>query len=62
MGIILLSKPRFDQINCSGRNGTRWKYGVPKRYDIVKRLGTPCSRGSSEKIKGCDCGIHTLQM
>jgi len=41
MYIILLNKSRFDQIRCSGRSGTRWKYGVPKWYEIVKSLGTP---------------------
>jgi len=40
MYVILLNKPRFDLINYSGRNGTRWQYGVPKWYEIVKRLGT----------------------
>jgi len=41
MYIILLNKLRFDLINYSGRSGTRWQYGVPKWYEIVKRLGTP---------------------
>jgi len=39
--IILLKKLRFDQISCSGKSGTRWQYGVPMWYEIVKRLGTP---------------------
>jgi len=39
--IILLNKLRFDQIGCSGRSGTGSQYGVPKRYEIVKRLETP---------------------
>jgi len=30
MYIILLNKLRFDQINCFGRSGTHWRYGVPK--------------------------------
>jgi len=41
MYIILLNKLRFDQIGCSERSGTRWQYGVPKWYEIVKRLGNP---------------------
>jgi len=40
MYVILLSKLRFDQINYSGRSGTCWQFGVPKWYEIVKRLGT----------------------
>jgi len=39
MHIFLLNKLRFDQISCSERSGTRWQYEVPKRYEIVKRLG-----------------------
>jgi len=38
MYIILLKKLRFDQISCPGRSGTRWQCGVPKWYDIAKRL------------------------
>jgi len=30
MYIILLNEPRFDQISCSGRSGTRWHTGCPK--------------------------------
>jgi len=41
MYIILLNKLRFDQIGCSGRSDTRWQYGMPKWYEIVKRLGAP---------------------
>ena len=41
MYVILLKKLRLDQISCSGRSGTRSQYGVPKWYEIVKRLGTP---------------------
>jgi len=41
MYIIFLNKLRLDQISCSGRNGTRWQYGVPKWHEIVQRLGTP---------------------
>jgi len=44
MYIILLKKLSFDQIS-SGRNSTRWQYGVPKWYEIVKRLGTPVLKG-----------------
>jgi len=40
MYIILLKKLRFDQISCSGRSGTRWQDGMPKWYEIVKRLGS----------------------
>jgi len=40
MYVVLLNKLRFDQISCSWRSGTRWQYGVPKWYEIVKRLGT----------------------
>jgi len=39
--IVLMSKLRIDEISCSGRSGTRWQYGVPKWYDIVRRLGSP---------------------
>jgi len=38
---MLLNKPRFDQISSSRRCGKRWQYGVHKRYEIVKGLGTP---------------------
>ena len=38
---FLLNKLKFDKISFSGRRGTRWQYGVPKWYDIVKRLGSP---------------------
>ena len=43
---IILNKLRFDQIGCSGRSGTRSQYGVPKWYEIVKRLGTPALKQS----------------
>jgi len=36
MYIILLNKLRLGQISCSGRSGTRWQYGVPKWYKIIK--------------------------
>jgi len=39
MYIILLYKLRFDQTSCSGRSMVR--VGMPKWYEIVKRLGTP---------------------
>jgi len=45
MYTILLNKLRFDQISCSGNSGTRWQYGVPKWYEMVKRLGTPALTG-----------------
>jgi len=38
---MLLNKLTFDQISCSGRSGTCCQYGVPKWYEIVKRLETP---------------------
>jgi len=41
MYIILLNKLRNDQNSCSRRSGTGWQYGLPKWYEIVKRLGTP---------------------
>jgi len=41
MSIILLKKLRLDKISCSGRSGARWHCGVPKSYEIMKRLGTP---------------------
>jgi len=41
MYTFLLNKLRFNQISCSGSSGTRWQYGVPKWYEMVKRLGTP---------------------
>jgi len=40
MYVILVNKQRFDQICYPGRSGTRWQYGVPKWYEIVKRLET----------------------
>jgi len=41
MYIIFLKTLRLDLINHSGRSATRSQYGVPKWYEIVKRLGTP---------------------
>jgi len=41
MYIVLLNKLRLDQISCSGRSGTLCQHGVPKWYEIVKRLGNP---------------------
>jgi len=46
MYIIILNTTRFDQISCSGRSGTRWQYGLPKWYEMVKRLGTPALQPS----------------
>jgi len=40
MHIILLNKLRFDQISCSERSGTLSQYGMPKWYEIAKKLGT----------------------
>jgi len=40
MYVIPLNKLRFDQINYSGRSGTRWQFGVPEWCEIVKRLRT----------------------
>jgi len=55
MYIILLNKLRFDQISFSGRSGTRWQYGMPEWYEIVK-VGNPCLRGNS----GCNkCALLT---
>jgi len=48
MYIILLKKIRFDQISCSGRSGTRWQYGAPNWYEIVRRLG---SHGLDQQFK-----------
>jgi len=40
MYIILLNKLRFDQISCSGKSNTHWRYEVPKWYEILERLRT----------------------
>jgi len=51
MYIILLNKLRFDQNSCSRRSATRWPYGVLKRYELVKRLGTPVLQHSCNEMK-----------
>jgi len=40
MYIILLNKLWFDQISCSGKSNTHWRYEVPKWYEILERLRT----------------------
>jgi len=55
MYIYLLNKVRLDQISCSGRSGTRWQYGEPKWYEIVKKLGnTDVVRQPVNRFKRCN--------
>jgi len=47
MYIILLKKLRF---SCTGKGGIHWQYGVPKWFEILLKVGNPCSKPSLDSF------------